>query len=140
VLQSDPANRLLTQVEREICDLGAQWILAAALNTRGRSALIWDKPEEAQIPLREAAAILGRLHDTWRSGTRSHTWRTLPRFEVIQAGRLSSTEPPAFSWKNVSNFPVMQQFSDRRRTAAAEQLGANLLAVTHQRGPCPTHR
>lgn len=67
--QADAAHRLLAQAEQEIRDLGAQWILAVALNTRGRAALVQDDPLAAEIPLREAAAILGRLRSCSSSAT-----------------------------------------------------------------------
>src|SRR5215469_4713278 len=51
-----------------------------------------------------------------------------------EAGRLSSTEQPTFIERNVSNFPVMQELSDRCRATAAEQLDADPFAVTHLRG------
>lgn len=135
LMQMDAANRLLTQVEREMRDLGAHWILAVALNTRGRAALIQDDPEEAEIPLREATAILGRLHDTWAI---RYTLTHLADVAALRGdpGRAALLYGAAdlLMEKNVSNFPVMQQFSDRCRAAAAEQLGADLFAVTHQRG------
>jgi hypothetical protein len=126
---------MLTPVEREMRDLGVHWILAVALNTRGRAALIQDDPEEAEITLREAAAILGRLHDTWAI---RYALTHLADVAALRGdpGRAALLYGAAdlLMEKNVSNFPVMQQFSDRCRAAAAEQLGADLFAVTHQRG------
>jgi len=133
--QPDVANLLLAQVEQEIRDLGAQWILAVALNTRGRAALTQDHPEEAEIPLREAAAILGRLHDTWAI---RHTLTHLADVAALRRdpGRAALLYGAAdlLIEKNASTFPVMQQLSDRCRAAAQDQLGADLFAITHQQG------
>jgi predicted ATPase/DNA-binding XRE family transcriptional regulator len=133
--QADAAHRLLAQAEQEIRDLGAQWILAVALNTRGRAALVQDDPLAAEIPLREAAAILGRLHDTWAI---RYTLTHLADVAALRGdpGRAALLYGAAdlLIEKNVSNFPVMQQLSDRCRAAAVGQLGADQFAVTHQRG------
>jgi ATP/maltotriose-dependent transcriptional regulator MalT len=133
--QADAANRLLAEVEQESRALGAQWILAVALNTRGRAALVQDDPEEAETPLREAAAILGGLHDTWAI---RYTLTHLADVAALRRdpGRAALLYGAAdlLTEKNVSNFPVMQQLSNRCRASAQEQLGADLFAVTHQQG------
>ena len=113
-------------MEPEIRALGAQWILAVALNTRGRAALVQDDPEEAETPLREAAAILGRLRDTWAI---RYTLTHLADVAALRhdPGRAALLYGAAdlLMERNVSNVPVMQELSDRCRATAAEQLGAD---------------
>jgi ATP/maltotriose-dependent transcriptional regulator MalT len=133
--QMDAADRLLTEVEPEIRELGAQWILAVALNTRGRAALVQGDPVRAEIPLRESATILGRLQDTWAIRyTLTHLADVAAlRGDPGRAALLYGAADPLIE-RNVSHFPVLQQLSDRCRAAATEQLGADLFAVTHHRG------
>jgi predicted ATPase/DNA-binding XRE family transcriptional regulator len=133
--QADAADRLLVEVEREVRRLRADWILAVALNTRGRAALVRGDPLSAEIPLREAAAILGRLQDTWAI---RHTLTHLADVAALRGdpGRAALLYGAAdlLMERNVSNFPVLQQLSDRCRATATDQLGADVFAATHQRG------
>jgi len=110
-----------------------RWVVA--LNTRGRATLVLGDSLSAENPLREAAAILGRLRDTWAI---RYTLTHLADAAALRGdpGRaaLLSGAADLLMERNVSNFPVMQELSDRCRAAAAEQLGADLFAVTHMRG------
>jgi predicted ATPase/transcriptional regulator with XRE-family HTH domain len=133
--QADEADRLLSELEPQIRELGAQWILAVALNTRARAALIERGPARAEIPLREAAAILGRLQDTWAL---RHTLTHLADVAALRgnpqrAALLYGAAQPLME-RNVSHYPVLQQLSDRCRAAAREQLGAELFTEVYQRG------
>jgi len=96
---------------------------------------VQDDPEEAETPLREAAAILGRLRDT---GAIRYTLTHLADVAALRhdPGRavLLYGAADLLMERNVSNVAVMQELSDRCRATAAEQLGANLFAVTHLRG------
>jgi hypothetical protein len=91
-----------------------------ALNTRGRTALLQDDPDQAEIPLRESAAILGRLKDTWAV---RYTLTHLADADALRgdperAAVLHGTGDLLME-KNVSQHPVLQQLSDRCRAMAA---------------------
>jgi len=110
-----------------------RWVVA--LNTRGRATLVLGDSLSAENPLREAAAILGRLRDTWAI---RYTLTHLADAAALRGdpGRAALLYGAAdlLMERNVSNFPVLQQLTDRCRAAATEQLGADLFAATHQRG------
>jgi predicted ATPase/DNA-binding XRE family transcriptional regulator len=133
--RADVADRLLVDVERKLRDLQAQWILAVALNTRARAALVLGDPPSAENALREAAAILGRLQDTWAI---RYTFTHLADLAALRGdpnrAALLYGAADRLIERNASHFPVLQQLSDRCKAAATVQLGADLFAMTHQRG------
>ena len=106
-----------------------------ALNTRGRAALIQGDPDHAEPPLREAAAILGRLQDTWAI---RYTLTHLADVAALQGNphraALLYRAADLLMEQNVSHFPVLQQLSDRCRAAATNQLGEDLFTATLQQG------
>jgi hypothetical protein len=84
---------------------------------------------------REAAAICGRLRDTWAI---RYTLTHLADVAALQgdAARAARLYGAAelLNEKNVSAFPVLRRLSERCRAAAAQQLGTDVLADLCQQG------
>jgi hypothetical protein len=133
--QADAAEVLLVAAELEIRELGAQWLLAVTLNTRGRVAFTDGDPARAEELLRESAGILGRLQDTWAIRyTLTHLADAAAlRSDNDRAALLCGAADPLVE-SNVMHFPVLSQLSGRCRTAATERLSTELFDAAYREG------
>jgi hypothetical protein len=105
------------------------------LNTRGRAELLEGDAVGAETRLREAAAICGRLRDTWAI---RYTITHLADGAALQGDAVRAAllygVADLLTEKNVSAFPVLRKLSERCRAAAAQQLGTDVFADLCQQG------
>jgi hypothetical protein len=133
--QPAAADRLLIGVEGELRALEARWILAVALNTRGRAALLAGDHTRAAAPLREAAAILGRLQDRWAMRfTLTHLADVAALAANPRRAAMLYGAADVLIERNVSHFPVNQRLSERCRAAAEAEIGPDTFEAIHRQG------
>lgn len=131
----EEAIAVLDPAERELRRLGARWILAVALNTHGRAALVAGDHIAAAVPLRESAEILGGLRDRWAVRfALTHLADAAALAGDPRRAALLYGAADFLSERNVSSFPVNQALSQRCRDLARSGIGVPAFDALHAQG------